>query len=498
MGDVSGEKVPVSLRKYLRVSELKGPVSITFACTFGLIISLIDQDYYPKSIVELEAKDVVSAILLVMDLGTAEKFYVSTVFKMAGMVGGVALGIGLSMGEELIWTSYKDQRRDWHAEDWKLILYKSCVFAPVLLLCTLMMKRFPKYAYPIVVFAVQVPTGLFARGIQHAVSKIASAIAAVCVAVLAVVVFERINTTALLTETNGQAIGGVLRICELAIDSDHSRSAEFGEHAENVHKTVSQAEASITTYFQWRALTFREQSKKDFSLLVKPLRPLFYEGYSLYWANTQSYKAAEYRADILFCNSETSYETHFKPHRDLLVRAFGNIRLSLGTFLSRQYFTDELTEGLLNELIEEQLWNNVVFAQKGMRSSYMEHRTECFSTFAQRWNVTHFMRQTATIAIALVAYIRAIATLFLKDIDTRSFIEAKLDRLTETLDELRSSEMGGLRNRADSAFTDSTWSLSSPTGSVFASMYPSIQEAPPDRSEEVLRTFARSQTKGGL
>ena len=484
---VSGENVPKSLRDVLRLSELRGPVSITFACTFGLLISLIDEVYYPKAPIELEAKDVVSAILLVMDLGTAEKFYVSTVFRMLGMVGGVAVGVALSLGEELVWDTYKDSRKKWHEDDWKLIVYKACVFAPVVLLCTVSMKAFSKYAYPIVVFAVQIPTGLFAKGIQHAMSKIASAFAALFIAVLAVIVFERINTTALLTEANGKAISGVLRICELAVEMDASKEQEFSEHSEEVHKAVTQAESSITTYFQWRAMTLRDKSKKDFTLLVKPLRPLFYEAYSLYWSNAQSYRAASYRADILFCDDEKDYQTYFRAHRERLQAALGTLRSEFSRFLSRQYFTCEMAEDMLNRVIETELWENIFVAQQSLRSAYMEHRAECFSTFAQRWNVTHFIRQTAVISIALVEYVKALSQLFIKDEDRRAIIARHLEELSDALDELRSSEMGGLRGRSVSTLSDSTVSVDSPVNR--RSGFP---------TEEVLKSFARSATKGGL
>jgi hypothetical protein len=480
---VSGDNIPKSLREVLRLSELRGPVSITFACTFGLLISLIDQYYYPTSPVQLEAKDVVSAILLVMDLGTTEELYVSMVFRMAGMIGGVALGVGLSMGEQLIWNEYKASRKVWHEDDWKLILYKSCVFAPILLTCTNMMKAFSRYAYPIVVFAVQVPTGLFAKGPQHAVTKIASAFAAMLVAVLAVIVFERLNTTALLTEANGRAITGVLRVCELAIEADPAKAEEFTEHSEEVHQTLTQAESSIQTYFQWRSLTLREKSKKDFTLLVRPLRPLFYEAYSLYWSNAQSYKASSFRADILFCDDERDYEKYFKSHRERLLAALGAIKREFSKFLARQYFTADMAEELLQYVIERELWDNLFIAQQSLRASYMEHRTECFETFAQRWNVTHFIRQTAVISLALVGYVKAVAELFIRDEDRRTVISRHLDELMDAMDELRSSEMGGLRGRSYST-SDSVTSVGSMRSRAM--------------SEDVLKTFARSETKGGL
>ena len=467
-----------------RLDDFRSPISITFACIVGLSLALMDAYYYPKNPVELEAKEVVASILLVMDSGTAEKFYVSTVFRMLGMIIGISVGVSLSMAEQYIWMSYKDSKEDWHEDDWKLVVYRCMIVAPVILVCTLLMKRFPKYAFPIVIFAVQVPAGLFGKGVHDAASKVMSGLAALLVATLSIVVFERINTTALLTEANSKAITGVLRICELAIEADSSLSEEFTSHSETVHKSVSQAESSIQTYAQWRSLTLREL-KKDFSILVKPMRPLYYEAFSLYWSNVQCYRATSYRAEIMFCDSEESFQYHFKPERDRIVESLRTIRAELDTFFSREYFTDEITESTLKRIITPQLWDTLYLSQTVMRKKYIETRGECFTTFAQRWNVTHMMRRLVNMTIALLEYVRALSRLFLKDEDKRTILDRQLDELLDSLDEMRTSELPGVRQRSQSEI-----SPESPTRNAFP-LSTEDETAP-------LKTFTRSETKGGL
>ena len=467
MSTLAVEAVPKPLRSVLRLSELRGPISITFACTFGLAIALIDQYYYPKSPIELEAKEVVSSILLVMDLGSAEKFYVSTVFRLMGMIAGIAFGVSIGMVPKLIWPSGLGKD-----EEWKIMTYRATIFGAVVLMAMLLMKRYPKYSFPFIIFAIKFPTGLLAKTVKDAISKILSDVAALFIAMLSIVVFERINTTALLTESNGKAISGVLRICELAIDSQEDEVEEFNARSEEVHKIVSQAEASISTYFQWRAMTCRSESRKDFSLIVKPLRPLFYEGYSLFWSNKQSYHCAEYKSEILFCDSFELYELHFRAPRDQLVEALRCIRNEFEVFLSKSYFTQEYSEEMLTRVIQTHLWDGIFVSQQFIRGAYMEHRTDCFSTFAQRWNVTHFMRQISVMSLALVEYVRALSMLFIKDEDKKALMGQHLDELAEALEELRSDEMGGLRG--------SSGIMDSPTNMAYS------------------KAFARGATKGGL
>lgn len=466
----------------LKWAELRSTLAITFACTFGLLIALIDELYYPKSPVELEPKDVISAVLLVMDLGNAEKLYLSTMARMLGMISGVFFGVALSLIEESIWISYKDTKKERHEDDWKLILYKASVFAPIVFSCTLLMKRYPKLGFPIVVFAFQVPTGLFARNIRHAASKIMSSLAAAFVSILSIVIFERVNSTAILTEANERAIRGVIGVCEIAIEGDPLKVDEFYNNSETVHKALSQADSSITSYSQWRTYTCRD-TIKDFSILSKPLGPLFYESFSLYWSNAQCYRATAYRAEILFCDSQSLYDQYFKADKIRVLNSLAVIKTQLSKFLSRQYFTDEITQSLLNHLVEQELWGNMYLSLDNMRTTYLDHRADCFSTFSQRWNVTHMLRRMMVIATALTNYVRSVSLLFLRDSSRRAEYDIRMEKLVHAFEDMRTSEVPGIRTRLGS---DST---SSPMSNYSSG----INNSPIQRDY-----FSRQATKGGL
>jgi hypothetical protein len=105
------------------------------------------------------------------------------------------------------------------------------------------------------------------------------------------------------------------------------------------------------------------------------------------------------------------------------------------------------------------MWNGLYQIQETMKSHYLEFRGECYSTFAQRWNMTDYLREFAMISLALVEYLRAITLLFLpSDTDDQPMILMRLDELSEALDVLRREEeiQTAVRSRANSSLSMGT------------------------------------------
>ena len=474
--------VPSPLVKVMQWQPLRGPFAITFACVVAMAISLVDQTYFKAGPFRLRAPAVISSILLVMDIGTTEQFYLSTTLRIMGTIAGLSLGLAFSVVEESLVRSYKDPKDQRHPGDWKLIIFRVMVLVPIIFSCTMLMKRYPKYAFPLVIMAVQTPSGLFAANVREAVSVTVSSVFAVLIAVMSIVTFENLSTENHLSENLGKAIEGVLSVVELALKSDRTLVDKFSLFTEQVHKSISTVETAIATYRQWRGLTCRTL-KRDYGILVKPMRPLFYQAYSLYWSNTESYRAEQYSSGIMFCDSKELYDKYFAEYRNQYLEAVEHIRADMAHFYSKTFHTGEEVDSTLERVLEDYMWNGMYLAQEQIRANYMQYRSECFSTFGQRWNVTDFMRHLAMMTLAFVEYFRAMTVIFLRDEDQRAQILRHLDELSDALDQLRKDES----NEA---------SPKSPSGSPDRrSMMSAISDSGSDASP---RPLLRGPTRNGL
>ena len=437
----------------LQWHQLRTPISVTFAVVFGTTLALLDSLYFKIYPFSIEAPSVIASILLIMDKGTSESFYLVTFYKTLASVGGVSTGMVLSLLEEQLAGTYKDasNRRLIHEDDWKIIVFRICTLVPAIFTCLILIKRFKAITYPMVVFMVQIPSGLFAKSVGAAAGSTFSAFIAVCIAAISLVVFDNISTETLVRKSHGKAVDGIFSVLEIALEANPELSTHFTSYSEQVHKSITALEVSVATHTEWRAVTCRSvPAENNHTSLIQPLRPLFYEAFSLYWANVESYKAAEFKAHILFCNSDEVFENYFKPLLANISLAVSGIKLELEEFFAKGYTTREDTQAMLERLIEDQLWNGMVLAQQHMRAAYTEYRDECFGTFVQRWNVTDFFRQLSMMTLALVEYLRALSVVYL-NIDPESHhISQQFNQLSEAVDLMRKAEHVTLRRRISS------------------------------------------------
>jgi hypothetical protein len=477
--------------------ELQGPVSVTFACSIGMLLAFLDEKFL-RSPMKIEATAVISSILLVMEKGSAERFYITVTYRILGTLAGMSLGLAFSLVEDDISSSYKDTgNRDRHDDDWKLILFRTSVLVPVILTSTLLMKIFPKYAYPLVIFCVQTATGLFAENLGRATSKFTSSLIAIFIAVISVVTFDNITAERMMIESNSKALDGVLSVMELAVRGDPQKISEFQTYSDQVHKSISSAEASIETYAQWKTIRFKKVFR-DFTLLVKPLRSLFYQAYSLFWSNSESFRADKYNPTILFCNSEDLYQKYFAQDIATIELTIFEIKTEFSNFFSKTYHGDEEVYPVLDRLIDGYLNSGLLATQERIRGNYFRFRGQCFSTFVQRCDATDYINELALMTIALTEYIRSFLNLFVINMDRVTAATMKLDELVDELQEMRNTyDPTILKERSDSR-------VNSPLGrSPVASarrLDAGVTEGKID-PVELRRRFGllpHSETKGGL
>ena len=421
------------MSKYsLRWSDFRGPLSVTVACMIGMAIAMVDERYYPQSPFALRAGTVIGATLMLMDMSSAEKFYLKVFHRTVGTVGGVALGLVYSIIEKEV------VKNNQYKLDWVLIVFRICLLIPTIFFSGVLGKIRPHYSYPLVVFAVQVPGGLFAHSVQDATGIALSSVCAVLVAVFSIVTFDNFNSESVLMTTSNKAIQGVLCIFQLAVEGRGDKSELFTKTSESVHKAINSAESSISTYSDWRSLLCKSVDH-DFNKIVRPLKPLFYQSYTLFWNNTISFNAKDFKAEWLFCNEEICFAKHYKGLVDDVGIAIGGISYELGIFFSTSYHRPENIELMFDTIIESYCWHGLVAIQRDLRAEYAQHRKATHTSFSQRWNMANYLRQFGLMTVALFEYIRSLTILF-DDNDKKTKILLEIDRLSDAIDDMRKND----------------------------------------------------------
>jgi hypothetical protein len=412
---------------------MRGPISVTFACLVGIVITQLCGYHGIPENLPLDSAAVVSTTLIIMEMGTSEKFYMKTTYRVIGVGAGICIGIVYAILEQKAKDSWGMD------EKWMKILFRVALLAPTIFAATVSMKKFPTYAPGLSVMAIHIPIAMLAKTMHKAIGIAMALMMAVIIAIITLIIFERLTSESMLLDTNRNCIHGVLSVVQLGITSDPMNSEKFTKHTNEVHKTVSSAESAMETYMKWRSMTCREP-RHDFKALLKPIRALFYQGYALYWTNVSSFHADQYKANILFCDSEQLYDKHFRNQVEELVHIFEGIKDTLGNIFSHSGNSKgvPITE-LVDHVIINGLWNGICRLQESLKRTYFQHRKDCFSTVRQRWNVLDYLRQLAMITLAFVEFSKTLVNVF-ETPKRRPRLLNLLDEISEGLDRLRKEE----------------------------------------------------------
>jgi len=453
-------KLSAETREVFTWKQIRGPLSVTFACLCGLAATQVMWYYDVPKAMKIKTAAVLSTIILIMEMGTSEKMYIKSTFRVIGVMIGICIGIVFALIESTV-QKYLGIQSLGNGTDneWIILLFRVLVLGPSIFIVCILMKLKPTFAYGLNVAAINIPAAMLAKTIWQSLGVFVGVMMAAFLCVASLVIFEKFTTESYQMDTNRVCIHGVLSVFQLALTSDRSNGEKFSKHADQVHKSISAAETAQDTYAQWRRYTCRDVTH-DFKALVKPTRPLFYKAYSLYWGNVSAFHADQYRAEWLFCDTAEKYEQLFRAYVDDLVRLIEEIKDDLGLLYSKPNMPQVEKDAIFDRIIVYRLSGRIVPIQEQMKQTYIANRKTCFSSYGQRWNMLDYLRQVGMISMALVEYMIALVKVFQTGESKERFMKT-LDDLEIALDTLRKeSEVSGASYRSNMPKDDGSLSPS--------------------------------------
>ena len=483
----------------LKRKDVRGPISVTVACVVGMVLSMVDERYFPNSPFELKAGAVIGTTIMVMDMGSSEKFYLKIFFRLVGTVLGIALGLCFGALEMRVRSPLSDPKHP-GADDWNLVIFRIALLVPTVFLAGLLGKIRPVYAYPLVTFAVQVPQGMFAHSFKNALGVALSSMCAVLVAVFSILIFENLNSDSILMRTNWNAIDGVLQVMEIALTSGHTHTSEASGDTKHIHASEASVDTGGYTLGQTTgqtgelvavlrhgvsgveamlhsakrtsedgAVNTRESQHSRFARVSESvhrsiissessmktsrewrelwnlrverdfskivIKPLFYLSYSLFSCMGAS--------ECLWCDNAQVYTQYYAEHVEDIPIAISGIRHVLAKFFSKRFHQPVHLEGFFNTIIESCFNNGLYSILENLSKTYFANRQVTHKNFSQRWNMSNFLRQFALINLALVEYLQSLLLLVETSEWDKADIKLKLERLSDAFDVLRNAEDKG-------------------------------------------------------
>ena len=420
-------------------NEWTGPLSVTVACLVAMCIVSSIEYFKPGRYLPMDAAGCVGTVLLIMDMGTTERLYIMTTLRVCGTIVGVTIGILLALTEKQIQSHYREAGQlehrvlGVHDLDWVIILYRIVTVGPLVFMAAVMMKRFPKYASAFLVLSIQCLAGLLAKNLRGSIAVATGGILGSVAAILSVILVTRFNSKCLLKANAQVLLDEILEITQMAIKADSQHLSEFTAHAQSIHKIISHNDSAYDTYAQWRVWTRRE-CDPNLKVLISAARPLFYQSYALYWSNVASFHAEAYNARNMFCDNQAMFQAHFQQSAFDLVAVLANLKTSLATI--HEADSPESIAEIFDTVLSEHLQTGLCHVQDQMSQVFMFNRNTCFSTNAQKWNMTDYLRQLAMISLAMIEYIKAMVCVFETGINQLAHV-SRLEMIAEDIDRIR-------------------------------------------------------------
>ncbi len=425
---------PNSQEKEEESRIFRGSYAAAFACLLGMVVSMVFEYYRKGNQLEIDSSLVVTTIVMLMESGTSEKFYYMTALRMLGILIGVAMGMTLAILETLIESTYKGttlrglNHLGAHHLDWVLILYRCVSLTPIIFVCSLYMRSFPRYTTVFLMVAMQCISTLLSPTLRDATAVAAGSLLALVVSVISMAGFRNYSSESLLMETHKKVFADIVGIMQLAMRPPDMHSDEqFAKLTKAVEESFRLCDSSFEQYHVWRKWTGRNVDH-DFAQLLVSARPLYYQSHAIYWSNYGSRYSSQTKSRVWFCDSQFLYEAHFQRISKDLWESLESVRIKVNELFTNESIKndpEQLFESF-HTLIHTYIRDALINAEKDLRRTFMRYKGTCFSSLQQQWNLANFLHELTMSTLGIIGYVAALVTVF---VNQESYKEILLDEL---------------------------------------------------------------------
>ena len=412
-------------RDYLGWNFLKDPFAICTAVVAAVLIAILSNSFDPSNTFNLVW--ILTTVLLVMIVGSAERILVESIFRMIGTLLGVGLGALIAFGH--------GQMLNHGASSVSLYAYQLSLQVIIIFTVAVLSKAFRVVAEIIYFTGLTATIMVFAPDLAIAYQRILSILLAIGASLLCTVSFHYTMAQELLFKEHKTVAANVLQLTEFAIISELSEKHDFDQSASIIRASLISSSVVWGAYRKWRFLTLRKPIY-DFAAVTQALRPLYYEVFSLYWSHIET-TLRPGDARILYCDTEGDYEVLFKPLVHSIIEGVREVKACLAEIIEPYGITNAFRRSVfhrLTNIIVSSFFLNLEL----LNMRYIDNRLLCYSSRSQRWNMCDYMISLTCVLMELTEYLKQLVLLFAKeDIAHYEDIVIRLSHLKDQLNTLK-------------------------------------------------------------
>ena len=449
-------------------SKIKKP----FAATLGIVIAtvcVLTASYY--EVVSVDPGNLAFMTVLLVDLGSAETFYVTAFFRTVG----VLLGLGVGAGVSFISNALKASEVSYvEINAFRVSMLAVVIFIPLMVDVT-----YPKYSYASIMFVYTV-TSLIFSGLSNAttIATIVALVGGIVIAFIIMLIFGYESAEALLLVDHQKLITKVCLMMRISVRANPTFREEYFKTLDETKQSFSTNIDSINNYERWMRWT-RRRPPFDFVLLTQSLRPLYHQTASLFWSLCRDRLISAGAATDpihLYCSSSDLYFDHyhqfvvaivksiddmeknlsqiFQTHprhilRKILKRGATMATMRRSSISSESHRASDGPDHVLNRILHENIEQEFLHNWIAMKAKFYEQKSVSHTDFSQRWLMSDYLYQLLVVLVELLDYLGVVADTVVRNDDVRRrAIHRRLRKLLITIEALtRDGFFSGLKSR---------------------------------------------------
>jgi hypothetical protein len=427
--------------------NLRKPFAAAVGVTIGGICALVSAE---RNVVAIDPSSVVFVTVLLVDMSSAEAFYITATFRILGTLIGLLAGAGVSFITNAIVSSGET--------GWGLYAFQLSCMAIFVFFAFFIEVHYPKYAYVSVIF-VYTASALVYSGTSNAVTlaTIAAVIGGCIIATSVMWIFNYEPAEMTLLKNHQSLVTQILDMIKWSVRANPRYREDFFKILDDTRNAFDTNADFIGNYLRWMKW-MRQKPEFDFVALTKALRPLYNQTAAFFWALCRDKligsSAEEYLdAKYLYCLTSEQYFDFFHGFVTELVEAVDSMQRKLSKIFRQhpnrllgkikrmkskvlgekaQRAKSEEEEVDPELLIHSILRDDVVVILRSiirMKHRYGSQKLIVHPNFPQQWFFSDYTYQITLILFDLLEYLRTAIDTVVADTRKRQRLQRHLRAL---------------------------------------------------------------------
>ena len=429
----------------MKVAKIRKPLAAAIGVTIGGVCALLVTQ---AGVVTLDPSSIVFVTVLLVDITSAEAFYITAAFRILGTLIGLAGGAIVSFASNAIVAQAGG--KGWEVYSFQLACVAIFVFSAFYV-----DFNYPKYGYFSIIF-VFTSTALVFSGTSNAVTiaTVAAVIGGCIIATTVMWIFSYESAEATLLRRHQTLLCQIIDMVKWSVRANPRYREDYLQILDETKTAFDTNADYIANYNRWMKWTCRKPLF-DFIALTSALRPLYNQTAAFFWAVCRervvgSVANQHLDARYLFCLTTEHYFEFFHHFVTEMVEALDSMQGKVAKIFSQHphellgklarvksmvlgadHDQDEKQKATVDavDIFKSIMKDDMVKALKSivrMKYRYGASKASIHPTFPQQWLFSDYIYQITLVLVDLLEYLKVALDTAVPDMEARAMLHRKL------------------------------------------------------------------------